>query len=125
MPYREVITRDRWRAMGYTLLAIVVITATGAILVHASMPLGLLVWLAIFVPGSLFLLVGWHANHTAYRCPVCGSEFEIAVLTDFAGPQIPDKKYLKCPQCGKRNWATVLMKIDEQDDHSVRRSKAL
>jgi hypothetical protein len=36
------------------------------------------------------------------------------VSTDFAGLQVPDKKYLKCPQCGKRDWARVLMKKDDR-----------
>lgn len=95
MPYREVAKRDWWRVGGYTLLTVAVIVVTGAILIPVAWPVGLVVWLAIFVSGSLFLLVRWHANNTAYRCPACGYEFEISVFTDFASLQVPDKKYLE------------------------------
>jgi len=110
MLYREVTKRDWWRVGGYILLTAVVIVVSATILIPVSWPVGIIVWLVVFVSGSLFLLVRWHANNTAYRCSACGYEFEISVLTDFASLQVPDGKYLRCPQCRKRNWATVLMK---------------
>ena len=112
MLYREVTKRDWWRAGAYIALTLVVIAATAIMLIPVAWPVGFVVWLAIFVSGSLFLLVRWHANNTAYRCPACDHEFEISVLTDFASRQAPDRKHLKCPQCGKSDWATVLMKKD-------------
>jgi DNA-directed RNA polymerase subunit RPC12/RpoP len=112
MPYREVTKRDWWRVGWYILLTVVVIVVTATILIPMAWPVGFIVWLATFASGGLFLLVRWHANNTAYRCPACGWEFEISVFIDFASPHMPNKKYLKCPQCGKRNWATVLMKMD-------------
>ena len=110
MPYREVTKSDWWRVGAYTLLAVAIIAITALILIPVAWPVGLVVWLALFVSGDLFLLVRWHANSTAYRCPACEHEFELSVFTDLVSPHVPDKKYLKCPQCGKRNWATVLMK---------------
>ncbi|MCJ7617108.1 MAG: hypothetical protein MUO43_11295 [Desulfobacterales bacterium] len=110
MPYRDVTKRDWWKVAAYILLTIAIIVVTAVILIPMAWPVGLVAWLAIIVSGSLFLLVRWHAGSTAYRCPACEHEFEISVFTDFVSPQVPDKKYLKCPQCGKRNWATVLMK---------------
>ena len=110
MPYRRVATRDWWIVGGYVLLAATVMVVTAWILIPVAWPIGFAAWLAVFVGGSLFLLVRWHAKSTAYRCPACRYEFDISVLTNFASPQLPGKKYLKCPQCGKRNWATVLMK---------------
>ena len=112
MPYRDVTKRDWWRVSGYTLLTVAFIVVTAVILIPMARPVGIIVWLAIFVSGGLFLLVRWHAKSTAYRCPACDHEFEISAFTDLASLQVPDKKYLKCPQCGKRNWATVLMKKD-------------
>ena len=112
MPYREATKTDQWRALGYTLLTILAIVVTGLILAPLSWPVGLLVWLVIPV-GSTFLLVRWHAHSTAYRCPACGQEFEIAVLTDLVSPHFRSRKYLRCPQCGKRGWATVLMRVDD------------
>lgn len=83
----------------YFLLTVVVIVVTAAILYPVAWPVGFVVWFTIFGSGSLFLLVRWHTNTTSYRCSACGCEFEISVFTDFASLQVPDKKYLKCPQC--------------------------
>jgi DNA-directed RNA polymerase subunit RPC12/RpoP len=110
MSYREVTKRNWWKVGAYTLLTVAIIVVTAVILIPIAWPVGLVAWLAIIVSGSLFLLVRWHAGNTAYRCPACKHEFEISVFTDFVSPHVPDKKYLQCPQCGKRNWATVLMK---------------
>lgn len=112
MPYREVAKADRWKVGWYILLTFVVIVASAIILIPVAWPVGFVAWLTAFVSGSLFLLVRWHAHNTAYRCPVCGHEFEISVFTDFISPQVLDGKYLRCPQCRKRNRATVLMKKD-------------
>ena len=109
MPYREVTDRDWWRVGVYTLLVVTALVVTAVILIPVAWPFGLVVWLAL-VSGGLFLLARWHASNTAYRCPACGHEFEISVYTDFVSLQVPDKKYLRCPQCGERNWTTVLMK---------------
>ena len=88
MPYRRVTTRDWWIVGGYVLLAATVIVVTAWILIPVAWPIGFAAWLAVFVGGSLFLLVRWHAKSTAYRCPACRYEFEISVLTDFASPQL-------------------------------------
>ena len=110
MPYREATKGDGWRAGAYIILTIAVPVASAAMLIPVAWPIGFAVWLALFAGGSLYLLVRRHAKSTAYRCPACRHEFEISVLSDLASPQLPGKKYLQCPQCGKRNWATVLMK---------------
>lgn len=110
MPYREVTAKD-WRKVAlYILLALLVIAVSGWLLIPLAKPIGMIVWLAVIVAGALFFLVKWHARSTAYRCPACGQEFEISILADFISPQVPDKKYLKCPHCGRREWAAVLMK---------------
>jgi len=64
-------------------------------------------WLLIVVVG-VALLVAWHAKNFAYCCPGCGEVFEISALEDFLGPNGVNKKYLKCPKCGKRAWAEIL-----------------
>ena len=111
MPYREVTRRDWMKVGAYILLTIIVIAVGALALVPGARPLEMALWLVLFF-GGLFLLVRWHANSTAYRCPACGHEFEISTLTDFISPHTTSKKFLKCPQCGKRKWATVLMKKD-------------
>lgn len=94
------------------LLLVVVAVVAARFLIPLAPPIGLVVWLAVFVGGGLYLLVRWHATSTAYRCPACGCVFGISVFADFISPQRVDKKYVKCPQCAKRYWATVLMKED-------------
>ena len=111
MPNREGTRKDQLKLGAYILLTILVIAAGAAVLLPGSRPFEMGLWLAIFFCG-LFLLFRYHANNTAYRCPQCGHEFEISVLTDFISPHTTTKKYLKCPQCGKRKWATVLLKKD-------------
>jgi len=94
----------------FVLLMLAVITVTAVILIPVAWPVGFFIWVGVFFSGSLYLLVFWHAKNTAYCCPECGFEFEISVWTDFTSPQFPNRKLLKCPKCGKRNWVKVLMK---------------
>jgi DNA-directed RNA polymerase subunit RPC12/RpoP len=109
-PYREVTARD-WKRVSLSVsLAVLIICVSAAALVSRFWPIGLLVWLVLFVGGSLVVLIRWHADVTAYRCGACGHEFEITALVDFISPHMVSTKYLKCPSCGRRSWATVLMK---------------
>ncbi len=70
-------------------------------------------WLMI-IAGGLALLVAWHARNFAYLCPGCGEVFEVSKLEDFLSPNGVNKKYLRCPRCGKRAWADIL-RIKEQN----------
>ena len=74
---------------------------------------GFVVWV-VLVGGGLLLLVGSHARTFAYRCRNCGQQFDISLRMDLAGPQWPTKegawKYLRCPKCGQRSRATVIIK---------------
>jgi DNA-directed RNA polymerase subunit RPC12/RpoP len=109
-PYREV-TKEDWKKGSFYLgLTVLVIVAGAFALASESWPLELIVWLLVPVGGALYLLIRWHASVTAYRCEKCGNEFEISTLTDFVSPHMPEKKFLKCPGCGRRSWTTVLMK---------------
>ena len=113
-PPRDPTTKDWVKTAMYVVIALIVIMGSALVLTSFSWPVGMLVWLAVFVAGSLYLLVRWHARATAYRCAVCGYEFTISTLLDLTSPHVPDKKFLKCPQCGKRSWAMILMR----DAHS-------
>ena len=35
-------------------------------------------------------------------------KIEVSILENFLGPDGVNKKYLKCPKCGKRGWAEIL-----------------
>lgn len=108
MPYRSVTAKDRLKAGLYILLTITLIAVSAALLSQFEMT-GIIVWVMI-AAGSMYLLVRWHANSTVYRCAACNHEFGIAVFTDLISPHLLSRKYLKCPQCSKRSWATILMR---------------
>jgi DNA-directed RNA polymerase subunit RPC12/RpoP len=74
------------------------------------------VWIVLAAVG-LVILVSWHAKATAYRCPSCGYEFEIFILTDFLSPHGVDGeggwKYLNCPNCSKRSRMKMIAKTED------------
>jgi DNA-directed RNA polymerase subunit RPC12/RpoP len=90
--------------------AILLTIASGCVLAETAWPIGSLAWMLLFVGGTLYLIVRWHADTTAYRCANCGHEFEISPRRDFLSPHILNKKLLKCPGCGTRTWATGVPK---------------
>jgi len=78
------------------------------------------IWLILVVLG-LSLLVMWHTENYAYRCPNCDHEFEISTFVNFISPQGIGKsgawKYLKCPKCQVRSRATLISR-DLTKQHS-------
>jgi DNA-directed RNA polymerase subunit RPC12/RpoP len=110
MSYRMATAKD-WLKTGLYILVTLAVIILASILLPSIGLVGIVLWAVIFV-GGMYLLVRWHANSTAYRCSGCDHEFEISTLADLISPHIPNKKYLKCPQCGKRNWATILMRVN-------------
>ena len=111
MAYRKP-TKADWGKAAVYLAAYIIAVGGGAFLLLPMGSVGALVWAVVVVCG-LFLLVRWHAKSTAYRCTNCGHEFEISLLTDLISPHGIGNggwKYLKCPQCGRRTRAVVLVK---------------
>ncbi|MCJ7456263.1 zinc ribbon domain-containing protein [Candidatus Bathyarchaeota archaeon] len=70
--------------------------------------------LAMLIVAGLLLTVDWHARTFAYRCRICGHEFEVSFWTDLFNPHWPSRdggwKYLKCPACRRRTKAIVIEK---------------
>ncbi|MCX6825814.1 MAG: hypothetical protein NTV06_00905 [candidate division Zixibacteria bacterium] len=62
-----------------------------------------LIWIILLLTG-LYFFVRWHAINTEYKCPKCGNVFRISTFIDFISPHFPNKKWLKCPSCGRRSW---------------------
>ena len=71
------------------------------------------VW-GVIVLGGMLLLVNWHKQKTAYRCPNCSHVYEISFLTDLLAPHGVNKDggwlLLRCPNCHQRSKTTVLKK---------------
>lgn len=109
---REVTRSDRRKTALYLLSFVIVVVLSGAVILPQVWPLGLVMWLVV-VGAALFLLVRWHADSTIYHCAACGHDFVISTWTDLMSPHKPEAKYLRCPECGVRDWAEVRMA--EQD----------
>jgi DNA-directed RNA polymerase subunit RPC12/RpoP len=102
--YREIEKSDWYRGILLLLLFIVMITLSSVFLLLNHWYL----WMAV-VFGSTLLIVVWHTKKFAYRCPNCNEVFEISVIDNFLGPNHITKKYLKCPKCGNRGWAQIMV----------------
>lgn len=98
------ITRSDWYGIAQVIFAFIAVIM---ILSFFLLPGYWYLWL-IIVAGGLALLVAWHARNFAYLCPGCGEVFEISTLENFISPNGVNKKYLRCPRCGKRAWADIL-----------------
>lgn len=66
----------------------------------------------LFAVAALLIVVRWHSATTAYRCNVCGNEFELSTLQDLFAPHMVTTKYVRCPVCNERTWAEALKKAD-------------
>jgi DNA-directed RNA polymerase subunit RPC12/RpoP len=106
--YREPNRADWIKSIVFLALYVGAITA-GAFLLLPRGGAGAVSW-AVIVLGGLLLVVWWHSRSVAFRCANCSHEFEISLLTDLLSPHGTDWHYLKCPRCGKRTRARVLVK---------------
>jgi DNA-directed RNA polymerase subunit RPC12/RpoP len=101
--------RDSWiKIIVYLLLAVALLTLPFIVLVPEARWSALIALLLTMMAGHLLLVIETHVRAGGYRCGKCGHEFQINALQDLIGPHTLAKKYVKCPQCGKRSWATVL-----------------
>ncbi len=66
---------------------------------------------SLWIVGGL-LYARWETKHFAYRCARCGHEFDISLWTCMIALGGLDK-YLKCPKCHKRSWATMIDKTEK------------
>jgi predicted RNA-binding Zn-ribbon protein involved in translation (DUF1610 family) len=101
--YLEVTEKDWFQ----TTVALLIYVATLVLFSVLLLPDYWYFWLLIVLAG-LAVLVAWHAKNFAYMCPKCSEVFEASALEDFLGPNGLNKKYMKCPKCGKRAWAKIM-----------------
>ncbi|MGG7178441.1 hypothetical protein ACQPU1_12640 [Clostridium paraputrificum] len=64
---------------------------------------GIVIFILIALFG-LIILVLMHSKRAIYTCKHCNKEFKISAVIDLISPHKLDKKYLKCPHCGKLDW---------------------
>ncbi len=94
------------------LAAFVAALAAGAFL---FLPKYWYLW-GLIVVGGLLLLLWWQTRSFGYRCANCGNEFAISILANFTAVNGGAKRYVKCPACGERSWATVLKRVADGED---------
>ena len=103
--------RDVIRSVAYILVYVIVIGAGAFLLI----PKFWYIWLALVVAGML-ILVNWHKEKTAYRCPNCAHIYEISFLTDLTTPHGFNRDgawlMLRCPNCRQRSKTIVLKKVE-------------
>jgi predicted RNA-binding Zn-ribbon protein involved in translation (DUF1610 family) len=103
--------RDVIRSIVYLLTYIIVISV-GAFLLLPDL---WYLWLALVLAGMV-ILVNWHKQKTAYRCPNCEHIYEISFLTDLAAPHGFNSEggwlLLRCPNCRKRSKTRTLKKVE-------------
>ena len=103
--------RDVIRSATYILVYVIVI-GVGAVLL---LPRFWYLWIALVVVGML-ILVNWHKEKTAYRCPNCEYTYEISFLTDLTAPHGFNRDgawlLLRCPNCRQRRKTKVLKKVE-------------
>ncbi len=101
---------DRWdviKSVAHILIYAIVIGASAFLL----LPKFWYIWIGVVVVGML-ILVNWHKEQTAYRCPNCEHIYEISFITDLTAPHGVDRDggwlLLRCPNCRQRKKTKVL-----------------
>lgn len=107
--YREFNKHDLIKYIFFIFLTIVVALLDGFYILPLSVPLYFIV--LIFV---IYILILWHSRTIAYHCKNCQHEFEITFWQDLFSAHLPTRKYIKCPKCEERTWATALVKISKR-----------
>ena len=46
----------------------------------------------------------WDYSHAVYECHECGVIYKPVIEKYLLGINMPGKKKMTCPYCGKRNW---------------------
>lgn len=98
------IMQGNWYVMAQVLFAFIALTMVSSFFL---LPGYWYLWL-IIISGGLALLVAWHAKNFVYLCPGCGEVFKVSRFDNFISPNSVNKKYLRCPKCGRRTWTDIL-----------------
>lgn len=112
--FREPTRRDMWRVIFRILFLTVSLVASVAALTYFLDWVGFLLWMPFIVVAVAWFL-RWHSRTFGYLCPNCGGTFTISASTNAMGLNLGDRKYLRCPHCGKHS-ACKAMVIDRKVD---------
>jgi DNA-directed RNA polymerase subunit RPC12/RpoP len=65
---------------------------------------------AIVAVWIIFRLIAGQNRDFVYKCRHCQTEFQPSSWQDYLGPHIMFYKYMKCPNCRRWNWTSVVRK---------------
>jgi len=66
--------------------------------------------LIIIVVCIVFCLFVWQRKNYGYKCSHCHAEFQPTSGLDYLAPHLIFYRYVRCPQCRKMGWASVMRK---------------
>jgi DNA-directed RNA polymerase subunit RPC12/RpoP len=58
----------------------------------------------------IFRLFFWQRKNYGYECPHCHAEFQPTGWLVYLSPHVIFRRYVRCPQCHKTGWASVIHK---------------
>lgn len=112
MRFREPTRQDWIRIVIRVVILTVGMVASVILLTYEWELVGFLLWIVLTVL-SVAWFIRWHSRTFGYLCPNCGGTFTISARTNAMGLNLVDRKYLRCPHCGKHS-ACKAMVIDRK-----------
>lgn len=64
----------------------------------------------VIIAWLFFRVFVWRRENYGYKCPNCQAEFQPTSWSVYLGPHIIIYRYVRCPQCQKLGWASVIHK---------------
>jgi hypothetical protein len=64
----------------------------------------------IIIAWIIFRLFFWQRKNYGYKCPHCHAEFQPTSWLVYLGPHLIFRRYVRCTQCHKLGWASVIHK---------------
>lgn len=61
--------------------------------------------------GVQYVVQRGRASRYAYTCESCGNVFSLPPLTASLAPHRMGQKWVRCPRCGVRSWATPVLRV--------------
>ncbi len=108
--------RRDWNATLIRIGIMTLVLAGSAVLLSALDVSGRwIIWLVVSV-FSIGWLIRWHTRTFGYECSQCSYAFEISPWRNMVSPNSVGRggprKYLRCPNCGRRAWTPVRVLIE-------------